>query len=188
MDESLMSANQTAKSKGPMIIIGIAVILVAVVLILWQQNRTANPQASPEANISAEEPAQNNGQMPALDNQGEPEILPQEQAASNLNQENQAIQPNSQPEVKIFTVKGKNFSFDPAEIRVQRGDKVKIVFQNESGYHDWVLEGYNVRTKQMTGPATETIEFTADKTGIFEYYCSVGTHRANGMKGNLIVE
>ena len=32
------------------------------------------------------------------------------------------------------------------------------------------------------------VEFTVDKTGTFEYYCSVGQHRANGMVGNLIVE
>jgi plastocyanin len=28
----------------------------------------------------------------------------------------------------------------------------------------------------------------ADKKGTFEYYCSVGQHRALGMKGKLVVE
>ncbi len=32
------------------------------------------------------------------------------------------------------------------------------------------------------------VEFTADKKGTFEYYCSVGEHRVNGMKGKFIVE
>jgi len=32
------------------------------------------------------------------------------------------------------------------------------------------------------------VEFTADTPGEFEYYCSVGQHRANGQVGKLIVE
>jgi len=38
-------------------------------------------------------------------------------------------------------------------------------------------------------PGTPTsVTFVADKTGTFEYYCSVGNHRAQGMVGKLIVE
>ena len=33
----------------------------------------------------------------------------------------------------------------------------------------------------------QTITFVADKTGGFEFYCSVGNHRAMGMVGTLIV-
>jgi plastocyanin len=36
--------------------------------------------------------------------------------------------------------------------------------------------------------ASTFIEFVANKKGKFEYYCSVGEHRAMGMKGNLVVE
>lgn len=90
--------------------------------------------------------------------------------------------------VKTITVTGKNFSLSPAEIRVKKGDKVKIVFQNESGFHDWVIDEFNARTQQFMGPGTQEVEFVADKTGEFEYYCSVGQHRKMGMKGKLIVE
>jgi|SRR3989344_3534285 len=91
-------------------------------------------------------------------------------------------------QVKVFTVDAKNFSFSPAEIRVKKGDKVKIVLNNTGGFHDWVVDEFNARTKQVTGPATAEVEFTADKAGTFEFYCSVGQHRAMGMKGNLVVE
>ena len=90
--------------------------------------------------------------------------------------------------VKEFTVSGKNFSFTPSMITVKKGDKVKITFQNSAGFHDFVIDQYGVATKQTNAPTTEVIEFTADKTGSFEYYCSVGTHRAMGMKGTLVVE
>lgn len=90
--------------------------------------------------------------------------------------------------VKEFTISGKNFSFTPSAIKVKKGDKVKITFQNTAGFHDFVIDEYGVATKQAQSPATEVLEFTADKIGSFEYYCSVGTHRQMGMKGTLVVE
>ena len=93
-----------------------------------------------------------------------------------------------QVSVKSFTVTGRSFSFTPAEIRVSRGDKVKITFVNEDGFHDWVIDEFNARTMQINTGQSAVVEFTADKAGTFEYYCSVGQHRQMGMKGNLIVE
>ena len=51
-----------------------------------------------------------------------------------------------------------------------------------------MIDEYGAATKQGQAPFEEVIEFTADKTGSFEYYCSVGTHRQMGMKGTLIVK
>ncbi len=89
--------------------------------------------------------------------------------------------------VKEFTVTGQNFSFSPSTLSVNKGDKVRITFKNSGGTHDWVIDEFNARTQRISGGQTETIEFTADKTGTFEYYCSVGTHRQMGMKGALTV-
>ena len=90
--------------------------------------------------------------------------------------------------VKEFTVTGKNFAFSPSTITVKKGDRVKVIFKNENGYHDFVIDEFGAATKQAQSPTMETIEFTANKTGTFEYYCSVGSHRAMGMKGTLKVE
>ena len=90
--------------------------------------------------------------------------------------------------VREVTVTGNNFSFSPSEIRVKRGDTVRVLFKNANGTHDWRLEGYSIGTKVLSAGAQETVEFVADKTGTFEYFCSVGPHRAMGMVGNLIVE
>lgn len=90
--------------------------------------------------------------------------------------------------VREFTVSGKPFSFTPSTMKVNQGEMVRITFVNEQGTHDLVVEGYEARTKVLQAGQSETIEFLADKTGTFEYYCSVGTHRAQGMKGTLTVE
>lgn len=89
---------------------------------------------------------------------------------------------------KVITLSGQNYSFSQNEIRVKKGETIKIVFNNQEGFHDWVLDEFGVRTPQIAAGATAEVTFTADKTGTFEYYCSVGQHRQNGMRGNLIVE
>ena|SRR3989338_4312519 len=95
--------------------------------------------------------------------------------------------------VKTFVVTGENFKFvvnsvDNPDIIVNKGDRVRIEFTSTKGFHDWVVDEFDVATKQVKDSDGMTyVEFVADKSGVFEYYCSVGQHRANGMKGNLIV-
>jgi plastocyanin len=92
------------------------------------------------------------------------------------------------PETKSFTVSGSNYKFSPSTLSVNKGDKVRITFQNSGGTHDWNLDEFNAHTKILSGGQSEVVEFTADKTGSFEYYCSVGNHRQMGMKGTLTVK
>lgn len=89
--------------------------------------------------------------------------------------------------VKEFVVSGKNFSFTPSLITVKKGDRVKITFQNTNGFHNFVIDEFGVATSQKQSPDTEVLEFTANKVGSFEYYCSVGSHRMMGMKGMLVI-
>jgi plastocyanin len=89
---------------------------------------------------------------------------------------------------KEFTVTGSNFSFDPKEIKVKKGDTVKILFKNADGFHDWRVDEFNAATKKIKGGEQDSVQFVAEKAGTFEYYCSVGEHRQMGMKGNLVVE
>jgi plastocyanin len=89
--------------------------------------------------------------------------------------------------VKEFTVTGANFSFTPSTMTVKKGDTVKITFVNSGGFHDLKIDEFAVATKKLSSGAQEVVEFVADKAGTFEYYCSVGDHRAMGMKGTLTV-
>ncbi|GIW57417.1 MAG: hypothetical protein KatS3mg083_362 [Candidatus Dojkabacteria bacterium] len=89
---------------------------------------------------------------------------------------------------KEFTLTASNFRYDVKEIRVRQGDTVKVTLKIAEGFHDFVLDDYNVRTKQLSAGQEDTIEFVAAKKGEFEYYCSIGNHRQMGMVGKLIVE
>ncbi len=91
-------------------------------------------------------------------------------------------------DVKIFKISASNFKYDAAEIRVKKGDKVRIDLNVAQGFHDLVVQQYAVATQKVQSPGNTSVEFVADKEGKFEYYCSVGTHRQMGMVGVLIVE
>lgn len=86
-----------------------------------------------------------------------------------------------------YTVHSSNFKYLPANLTAKKGQTVRITFVNDAGTHDWNLDDFNAHTKQIGAGKTETIEFVASKAGSFEYYCSVGNHRAMGMVGTLTV-
>ena len=87
-----------------------------------------------------------------------------------------------------FEVEGWGFYFKPNEIRVKKGETVRITFTNVGSLHDFSLDEFNVKTKQLAQGESETVEFIADQVGTFEFYCGVGNHRQQGMVGKLIVE
>ncbi|HZG14224.1 MAG TPA: cupredoxin domain-containing protein [Candidatus Bathyarchaeia archaeon] len=78
----------------------------------------------------------------------------------------------------------KNFEFDQKEIRVKKGDKVKLTLANTEGMHGVSLPDFNVDIK-----GDGSAEFTADKTGEFQFICSVMCGAGHDtMTGKLIVE
>jgi len=96
-------------------------------------------------------------------------------------------------QTKVFVLTGDHLKFrmdgvTNPDIKVKEGDKVRIEFTSTEGFHDWVVDEFNAATSKVGEGSPTFVEFTADKKGTFEYYCSVGSHRAQGMKGNLIVE
>ncbi|MBI2056536.1 MAG: cupredoxin domain-containing protein [Candidatus Sungbacteria bacterium] len=98
---------------------------------------------------------------------------------------NSALAPKT---VKEFNVGGSKFKFSVNEIRVKKGDTVKIIFTSMDTKHDWRVDEFGAGSSVLDAGQSQTVEFTADKAGSFEYYCSVMQHRQMGMKGTLIVE
>lgn len=99
--------------------------------------------------------------------------------------------PNQNPKSADATeivVSGSNYKFDPTTIKVKKGQKTRIVFKDTQGMHDFVVDELNIRTTVIQTDQEDFVEFTPDNTGSFEFYCSVMTHRAMGMKGTIVVE
>lgn len=95
--------------------------------------------------------------------------------------------------IKIISITGDHLRFfidgvENPEIKVKLGDRVKVEFKSTEGFHDWVIDEFGAATQKVNAGGSSSVEFIADERGTFEYYCSVGQHRANGMKGKFIVE
>jgi plastocyanin len=90
-------------------------------------------------------------------------------------------------QVREINVSNAGMTFNPNTLSVKQGERVRITFNNTGGTHDLNIEGYDVGTQVIQAGQSESFEFTADEAGEFEYYCSVGNHRAMGMRGTLTV-
>ncbi len=147
-----------------------AFIVVVFAVILWMQ-RGGSPEATPSVSAS-----------PSVS--VSPSVSPTATASGTATKTPTPVA----SAVKTFTVTASNFSFTPNQMTVNKGDTVKIIFKNANGQHDWKLDEFNALTNIISAGQEQTIQFVATKTGTFEYYCSVGTHRQMGMKGTLTVK
>lgn len=80
-----------------------------------------------------------------------------------------------------------SFYYKPNLIRVKKGEKVKVTLNAVSMVHNFNIDELSVKGPNTQMGTSSTVEFTADKVGEFEFYCSIGQHRANGQVGKLIV-
>lgn len=79
-----------------------------------------------------------------------------------------------------------NFSFSPNVIKASAGDRVSLTFTKNSGFHTFVIDEIDLEFAIAQG---EVLNFTAPNTpGSYTFYCDIGSHRAQGMEGTLIVE
>lgn len=76
--------------------------------------------------------------------------------------------------------------FSLKEIVVKKGDKVRISITNTAGDHDFKIDAFKVATETPLDK-TVVVEFTADKAGDFEFYCSKYNHSKIGQTGTLRV-
>ena len=90
--------------------------------------------------------------------------------------------------VKEFTMTARQWSFDPGTITVNKGDRVKLTITSVDVDHGFALSDFKINEMLEPGKPV-TVEFVADKTGTFTFYCSVpcgSGHR--DMAGKLIVK
>lgn len=89
--------------------------------------------------------------------------------------------------VQTINMEAGSFYYKPNVITVKKGQKVQIVFKAVSMMHNFNIDELNVHGQTTKSGDTSTFEFTADKVGSFEYYCSIANHRQMGQVGTLTV-
>lgn len=89
-----------------------------------------------------------------------------------------------------ITIVASEYKFEPSEIRVKKGETVKLTLKNSGNMpHNWSVEKMmGASIDQVSAGQNGTITITPSQRGTFVTYCSIGQHRKLGMVGKLIVE
>lgn len=90
--------------------------------------------------------------------------------------------------IRVINVKAFRFDFEPNQIIVNKDEKVKLIITSTDVTHGFALSDFDINVPLPAGKQT-IIEFTADKQGTFQFFCSVycGSDHSS-MKGDLIVK
>jgi protein-disulfide isomerase len=76
----------------------------------------------------------------------------------------------SEPAVKEIQMAVKKWRFDPKHIEVNEGDQIKLTISSEELDINFILSAFRISEKITAGEPV-TVEFTADKTGTFNFFC-----------------
>src|SRR3989344_1497102 len=107
---------------------------------------------------------------------------------SGNNADNADVSDNAAAEVSEFSIVAKNWEFDPAEITVNKGDTVRLLITSVDVDHGFAIPEFGVSEKLSPGEEV-TVEFVADKTGEFTFFCNVFCGSGHQeMRGRLIVQ
>ena len=88
---------------------------------------------------------------------------------------------------RIINIEAFSFGFNPNQITVEKGEKITLIVENiESKIHTFTLSEFGI-DKRLNNLQTVTIDFIADKSGTFEFFCTIPFHRPAGMEGELNV-
>lgn len=90
--------------------------------------------------------------------------------------------------VREIRVTAKKYEYNPSEIRVRAGERVRLVLTVLDRTHGFALEKLDIKEKIFKGKET-VVEFVAPEPGTYEFRCSSFCGLGHGrMKGTLIVE
>ena len=91
------------------------------------------------------------------------------------------------PGAREIEVGAKLFAFTPKEITVAAGEDVTIALRSSDILHDFVVKnhGHIVAAKAKK---TKRGGLRIDEPGTYRFWCSVEGHRAEGMKGTIVVQ
>lgn len=92
--------------------------------------------------------------------------------------------------IREISVEAFEMGFKLSSTTLKRGETVRIKLSNSGEKrHDFALDEMpNIKTKEIKSGETDMVEFTVPMTGELTYYCSVGSHRAQGMEGKFLIE
>lgn len=94
-----------------------------------------------------------------------------------------------EPEPRIIEVIAKRFAFEPAEIAVAVGERVRLLVTSADGVHGLEIKKFRINKEIPRGSKAVPIDFTATEAGRFPILCSEYCGKDHdAMTGMLVVE
>jgi len=91
-------------------------------------------------------------------------------------------------EPRTIEVVARRFAFEPAEIQVAVGERVRLLVRSADGLHGIEIKKVKVAKEIPRGTKPVSIEFTADEAGRYPILCSEYCGDGHDdMKGTLVV-
>lgn len=89
---------------------------------------------------------------------------------------------------RTIEVVARKFTFEPAQIEVTEGERVRLVVRSADGVHGLQIKRFGVNKFVPRGGEPVNIDFTASRAGTFEILCSEYCgDKHDAMKGTLVV-
>ena len=91
--------------------------------------------------------------------------------------------------VKELVIDSHNWDFTQSDVTINKGDRVRVKVTSSSGVHGVAIPAFGVATGAVGPGQEEVIEFTADKSGSFDYFCNVPCGQGHrDMVRQIVVE
>jgi cytochrome c oxidase subunit 2 len=92
------------------------------------------------------------------------------------------------PEPRTIDVVARRFAFEPAEIQVTVGERVRLLVRTADGLHGIEIKKVKIAKEIPRGNKPVSIDFTADEAGRYPILCSEYCGDGHDdMKGTLVV-
>ena len=121
----------------------------------------------------------------AMDSVNEQHKVHQHEMAKDSNSE---LSGKLEEGVRVIEVKASRYKFEPGQIVVRLGEKVRLIVTSMDVAHGLAISGFKIKLSIPAGQTAST-EFVADKKGTFHVYCSVYCGPGHGhMHASFIVK
>lgn len=92
---------------------------------------------------------------------------------------------------KALKIEGSNYKMDVAPVEIKAGDKVNLTFSTKEGVHGYAIKNTNIKFDAVASGTTKTAEWTPDKPGEYEVYCTMvcgPMDKHEAMKSKIVVK
>ncbi|MEX0896240.1 MAG: cupredoxin domain-containing protein [Patescibacteria group bacterium] len=178
---------QAGGSKKLPLLLGVLVIILLVAAAGWwyvNQQSTTEPVVVEQEAVPTETPMMEATPMPEFDEA----VAPPATGATETGQATESADADTEAEVRTITIEAGSYYYEPAEIRVQQGETVRLELTSSDMVHNLIIDELDISIPMTNAGETNSVEFTADQPGTYTYFCGVDGHREAGQIGQLIIE